>query len=1031
MPRKKATLTGLGLVLALVACAHDDPRPKAVVTPPPQYAVTAPQGPPQYLVADPSPRGGSGITLALGGPGLYGLVVDKIRVTVGRGEPRVAPDTTDEAISGAAKIPQRFGGGYLFWTETAFYRSDAFDGPLKPLARVPDAIQVISFAPKYLLARTRNGERWGIGIPSGERMSIEPLGVADVEGLDDGRAIAFNDQGAAFTSQDSGAHWNDITAQIKSSPTRVAVVDNEIWLFESNNGAHRLEADGHLSWFDRQPPEKPPEIRPKDPRWRSQEAPLRAVFHAGAQLDESTAIVIEDGDVVRVDVHTGEVQSVIAGKLPPESQCEAVPIPGDVLFACSTRGSMGYQNGSSFVVAHTLSSEAPTVEQSFKGNAPFFAGGDGGLAYAGPCSTAPTPSSPSSPLDERTVCVRQPSGAWEEYDLSGLMTDAGAPSDVHVARWIPHADGRVVALVLDPNPGIYDPRSGNLQPLPADARDVIHEAQVAGYGRYRKHYWAKGGDAGLVDESWAFTANGTLRGWQRHGVSVEITEEGRLIRSPYAFEVVAAGAFALGRTKEGRLYQSTDRGTTWVEVAGPPSGAGAVELRSCTTAGCDLGAFYRVGWQTRPPRVEPPPTTAVAPPEVRRTRGLELSCRPNGTATSKVLPHSDNSPDDLGLGNMRLPVANDKNDYAYVKTTIPRGIINPLHEGTVQGDGDSPALRALFSGYQTSHDGDTVTVYGPNKSASQLRRPLAFVAPFDPLGRIAKVSIAMSDVLAAGRGVGMTTDEILQEDMTESGAIVPVTPLDPNAPSEIAVHNVRGLLVAFRGERTRVAMRSSQNEGSVVSGGQLAGDEVAFLEVEGSGTGHVFKLGPSGIVDLFDVSPTVNDPSYYPANPDAIAIGPKNEIAILRTASGSDPASMHDPALLIIPAMPPHPLAPWSEVKFADDPACKSETGGFRATLQLVAPWIKITTPELRVEDAPMLARVRWTEKRVCLEGFEVKLPNQAVRSAALVEPTSVSTWLVAKGSTFARIGIGEGVEWRQALECSVVLRDSLTLVEP
>src|SRR5436190_17241753 len=147
---------------ACAACAHDDHRaatPESTVA---QHGVTTPQGPPQYLVADPNPRGGgSGITLSLGTPGTYGLVVDKIRVTVGRGEPRVAPDTTDEAITGAAKIPQRFGGGYLFWTETAFYRSEAFDAPLKPLARVPDAVQVISFAPKYLLARTRNGERWG------------------------------------------------------------------------------------------------------------------------------------------------------------------------------------------------------------------------------------------------------------------------------------------------------------------------------------------------------------------------------------------------------------------------------------------------------------------------------------------------------------------------------------------------------------------------------------------------------------------------------------------------------------------------------------------------------------------------------------------------------------------------------------------------------------------------------------------------------------------------------------------------------
>ena len=91
-------------------------------------------------------------------------------------------------------------------------------------------------------------------------------------------------------------------------------------------------------------------------------------------------------------------------------------------------------------------------------------------------------------------------------------------------------------------------------------------------------------------------------------------------------------------------------------------------------------------------------------------------------------------------------------------------------------------------------------------------------------------------------------------------------------------------------------------------------------------------------------------------------------------------------------------------------------------TLQAIAPWVRIATPELRVEDAPMIARVRWSDKRACLEGLEVKLPDVNVRvpGAAGAEAVHVGSWLVARGTTFARVAVAEGVEWRQPLDCTL-----------
>jgi hypothetical protein len=1018
----------LGGAIVLASCAHDDRKPTSIPTTEPTQT-TPSFNPPQYLVADPTQKAGA-IAIPLGGPGLHGLVVDKRRVIIGHGEPRVAADVTPDPIAGATKLPGRFGNGFLFWTASTLYRSDAFDAKLTPLARLPDPIETISMTPKSILIRTKNGERWGLGLPNGERAGVQPLGVADVQSLDDGRALAFNDQGAVFTSTDHGAHWTDATTQVKSSPNKVTIVGGDVWLYESNSGASRLEPDGHLAWFDKAPPDAPPELRTKDPRWRGNDTPLRAVFHTGAAIDDSSAIVLDSGDVVRVDVHTGEILSVVPGRLPPDAQCEAVPVTGDVLFACMSRTS----NGTAFVVAHTLSSESPTVEQSFVGGAQFFASDDGGLAYGASCQGA-SGASPNTSATTPTVCVRTPGGRWEEHDVSSLVTDggtAGSSSDVNVARWIPRADGRVAAIVIEPVFGIYDPLSAVFTPIADEAKDVVgrgapHMPSLG--GRVPKLRFKKGfsGSSGVVDPSWSFGSGSTLRGWQRHGESVEISEDGKLTRSPFAFDVIFAGATGLGRSKDGRLYQSNDHGSTWSEVATPPTGVESNDLVSCTSAGCDLGAFYRVGWQLRPPRVEPVKASAPPAPEVRRTRGLELSCKPTGGVASKVLPRQGDSPEDLGLGMSRLPVANDKNEWAYVRNLMPRGIATPSFHDSSGNDGDgSPALRALLSGFGTSHDGDVITVSGPNKSAMALRRGVSYVAPFDPVGRVVRTSIAMSEVVAAARRTGMTTDEILAEDFTETGTAITLASSDPFAPSDIAIHNSdHGLLSIIRGERVRVAVRTNQNNNAnVLSGVFLPQDEAAFLEVDSSGVGHVFKVSPGGVIsDLFDISPTASE-TYYPANPDALAVDAKGSLAILRTPSGSDPASALDPAFLIIPAMPPTALAPWSELKLSDDPACKSDPqSGHRGVIQIIAPWVRISTPELRVEpDAPMIARVRWSPKRVCLEGFEVKLPSISMRlqGASGNESATFSSWLVARGSSFARVSVAEGLEWRQALECSI-----------
>src|SRR5262245_45527528 len=133
------------------ACAHEDRKgPLAAVAS--QRTPSATTTRPQYLIADPS-TSKPAVGIPLGVLGQVGLVVDRRRVVVGQGEPRVATDSAPDPLIGASRVPARFGGGFLFWTANALYRSDTFDAKLLPIARVPDPIEHVSFAPKALLAR--------------------------------------------------------------------------------------------------------------------------------------------------------------------------------------------------------------------------------------------------------------------------------------------------------------------------------------------------------------------------------------------------------------------------------------------------------------------------------------------------------------------------------------------------------------------------------------------------------------------------------------------------------------------------------------------------------------------------------------------------------------------------------------------------------------------------------------------------------------------------------------------------------------
>ena len=323
-------------------------------------------GPPQYVVADPSARSNV-VALPLGSGGALGLVVDKTRIVVGRGEPHVGSDVPEAPLAGVRPIPSRMGGGYLFWTENDVYRADAFDAPLKPLARFADAIQNMSLAPKFLLVRTSNGERWALGLPSGERVAIDPLGASDVEGLDDGRALVVQRSGRGVLEHGrrrplGRRHLAD--QELAHARRRRSTT--------SSGSSSRAAAPSGSSRTvsSRRSTSSRPSSPPRCARAiRAGAAPRRRCAPRSTTARRSTRAPRSSSSRATSCASTSTpARSPASSRASSRRTRDARPSrpSNDVLFACVSRGAP--QSGgspSAFVVSHTLSGDAPTIEQTF------------------------------------------------------------------------------------------------------------------------------------------------------------------------------------------------------------------------------------------------------------------------------------------------------------------------------------------------------------------------------------------------------------------------------------------------------------------------------------------------------------------------------------------------------------------------------------------------------------------------------------------------------------------------------------------
>lgn len=600
-----------------------------------------------------------------------------------------------------------------------------------------------------------------------------------------------------------------------------------------------------------------------------------------------------------------------------------------------------------------------------------------------------------------------------------------------LVRWIPRPGKSPIAVITSPEVATLDLSW-------SDARPWQLEGLPSGLVQALKNQVVLRRDRGVIERRWAATADGAVRALLDDGRAIEVSPTGTVTVWPFQFEKVAsAGARALARSRDGRAFQTLDRGQTWGEVQGPPAtGSGLFEPRACSDLGCDLAGFVRVGWEATAPAKPPEVKKVAAAPAAPDAPLVEIQCIAAGGSEAKAVQTTDLGTEAMALGAANLPKVPEEVWPRYERKRFVRSPVN-IPQGLVGTAWNEAAPRALVHGFpvrvEPSDRPDRpfgeVVVDGPSAAASSFRQELMFVEPLVAGAPVRRVSFTLDAVAKATKSSGAPVAQLVSEGNFDMSAVVPVTPAPASgkaAPNGDVLASFQPTslgtmyLLARGGAAPRAEMLYARPGGVVSSAALLAGGDLAALAVGDDGEVTVLRFGTSGVAELA-VLAAPPETHLAPANPDAIAIGPRGDIALIRTPSGSEPPSAADPALLITVGPRVTALAPWLSALPASDPACVSDSDGYRATIQAIGPWARVAG--LPFQDGAltgMTARVRWSAARVCIEAIEV--PEKAFTSpAGIASETVLIAGFAAGGSGRASIEIGS--EGRTPLSCTLAPR--------
>jgi hypothetical protein len=1016
-------------VLACLGCA-----PERVVTPKPNAAPPQPSAAPQNALPVyrfvPVPRTGP-MTQVLDAEHIAGLESED-RVVVGPdGSMERAATPPGEALMGGVRVPDHLGGGYLFWSRQGLYHAPTFAGPLAPVARIPTNVVGVEFGPSSILLFTPSGPPHAFALEPGRPVPLSPHGVLEIAAADAEHALAFDAAGRYLATTDGGRSWTDVRAKLGAAASGLRTEGNEVAFVLGRTDGAWLQKDG--SFVRRPLPTKsgpPPEVKAL--------ALLKRAVSGGLLLSSTHALAVDEAGAWDVNLESGQA-AAIAPKLPYGSSCLPLTSAEQGIFLCFSYAVRGNKMA---LVARALT-DHPQVEKEFQGPPPF-ALSYGELVVGASCSGLPV---------DGVACVRSFAGtanqraSWGEVNIQKALGATWRP-----LSWIPKAKGGVAALVSDQKPGgpspklaLVDAESGALIPFDAPLDRVAPH----GFGRD-------------LTRNFLVLENGELRGFtSTSGLAVDA--KGHVSLPARNFKnVVNAGAFALAESDDLRLWQTTDYGEHWVEIARPPfepqmppppsspEFPSMPRSISCSLVGCvlahesGLGSWLRHGWPADPPRardaaqgskaVAPEPVSPLAPPPPRTT-----TPRPN----LRCVAPSASKPGGRPKLSARTPRATAPSSRH--ATTTDATATSGKHPAPAP-----PAIidyRDIFAPAALQSYGLRATFLVKTGNGAELHRDLdgfvmtkapfevELVQPFDTAGRTLRATgsldlwtslVKTSRPSPGGRPLTFEPNE---------GGTRPVLSAAPaRTDGALLVNEDFSFWLSRAGKIRPIKPGCRPDAGYVDEHGTLfvaCGDwsgSTAILDVDHDRP--VLRLPPAQ--RFRDEShPGMH---FFPpgatllTNPDAIAVAPDKKLAIVRLGSGNEPSTTDSPAWLLRADEPPVELAPWASLEPATSPAC-AKGDGYRALIQTSVPWLEVEGATLSHFTPGMSAIVRWSAERVCLEAVEIGLrdePDGAQPADPTLEPrTPIRVLVVGRfagkdaGSAFVGTGTTSGV--LEPVKCELV----------
>jgi hypothetical protein len=565
----------------------------------------------------------------------------------------------------AVELPERFGGGYLYYVpgeETPLWRASAWTGKLVPLATVPlQADSVVPGLDRLYLSEERTGEMLAVDPKSGQLMDLGPLPPAPTYGT-----MAFADAwfGAVevpylgiLATFDAGDSWNPA-----QRPERhVALVGNKILLqgapqesvlvLEPSGRIHPLASQPRLPHLEQDesavrlsrgvaPAKADPRVRAPAPRLS--DALRKATLH-GWPDTSSTAVFAEGAALARVRLKDGKLLDYAPRVFGREGgACHALALGDDFGFVCS-------EPDSATTVYRFVRPLGAERLFSFAEPRQVISSGNGSLVVRGACS--PNAKRNGSGASARSFCVWGPDKGLQELPAHG---------DPRVLRAVALRDGRAVVLTpprpREPGELVLFEDNGHsssrrLRPPP--------DADASTRALLESGLWLDGavetpeGKLGL----WVVGAEGYA------GTRVEL--DGSMSVGPAqdpGDQTLFAGLLAFGIADNATAKESVDGGLSWKGLELPAANAfPEPDERTegteagCSRIGCAFGAWLRVGWLA-PARGSsglaqaPMPKPVVLPPPAGGHWNFE--CAPTGAQSPARLPgrKTRGSDEDDGTG---------------------------------------------------------------------------------------------------------------------------------------------------------------------------------------------------------------------------------------------------------------------------------------------------------------------------------------------------------------------------------------------